>query len=197
VVEGQDIQGAMAKLIYASNMSLDGYTEDDTGAFDWAELDEAVFAFTTDLMRSAGTYLYGRRMYDTMAVWETDASLAARSNLMSAFASVWRAADKVVYSTSMSTVPTARTRLERRFDPGAVRDLLASARRDVLVGGPNLAAQALEAGLVDECHLIVWPVILGGRNPALRTHGRIDLALLDEHRFANGVVDLRYRVRSS
>jgi riboflavin biosynthesis pyrimidine reductase len=116
---------------------------------------------------------------------------------MSAFASVWQAADKVVYSTSMTTVSTAKTRLERRFDPGAVRDMLAAAPRDVLVGGPNLAAQALEAGLVDECHLIVWPVILGGRNPALPTHGRIDLALLDEHRFANGVVHLRYRVRSN
>ncbi|HXJ80900.1 MAG TPA: dihydrofolate reductase family protein [Candidatus Methylomirabilis sp.] len=187
----------MAKLIYASNMSLDGYIEDATGAFDWAKLDEAVFAFTTDLMRSAGTYLYGRRMYDTMAVWETDASLAAQSDLMSAFASVWQAADKVVYSTSMATVSTAKTRLERRFDPGAVRDMLAAAPSDVLVGGPNLAAQALEAGLVDECHLIVWPVILGGRNSALPTHERIDLALLDEHRFANGVVHLRYRVRSN
>ena len=117
-------------------------------------------------------------------------------DLMSAFASVWRAAEKVVYSTSMTAVSTARTRLERRFDPAAVRDMLAAAPGDVLVGGPNLAAQALEAGPVDECRLIVWPVILGGRNPALSARGRIDLALLDEHRFANGVVHLRYRVRS-
>jgi dihydrofolate reductase len=134
-------------------------------------------------------------MYDTMAVWETDPSLAARSDLMGAFASVWRAAAKVVYSTSKTTVSTARTRLERRFDPVAVRDLVAAAPGDVLVGGPNLAAQALEAGLVAECHLIVWPVVLGGRNPALPARGRIDLALLDERRFANGVVHLRYRVR--
>lgn len=186
----------MAKLIYAANMSLDGYTEDDAGTPGWAERDDAVFAFTTDLMRSAGTYLYGRRMYDAMAVWETNASLAAQSDLTSAFASVWQAADKVVYSTSMTTVATAKTRLERRFDPDGVRDMLAAAPRDVLVGGPNLAAQALEAGLVDECRLIVWPVILAGRNPALPNHRRIDLALLDEHRFANGVVHLRYRVRS-
>lgn len=186
----------MPNLIYASNMSLDGFTEDAAGAFDWADFDESVFAFTTDLMRSAGTYLYGRRMYETMAVWETDASLAARSESMGAFARVWKAADKVVYSTSLTTAATDRTRLERRFDAGAVRELLASARSDVLVGGPHLAAQAFEAGLVDECHLIVWPVILGGRNPALPARGRIDLALVDEHRFANGVVHLRYRVRS-
>ncbi len=166
--ESQEVQGAMAKLIYASNMSLDGYTEDDTGAFDWAKLDEAVFAFTTDLMRSAGTYLYGRRMYNTMAVWETDASLAAQSDLMCAFASVWQAADKVVYSTSMTTVSTAKTRLERRFVPGAVRDMLAAAPSDLLVGGPNLAGQALEAGLVDECH----PMRRGRGGPRLSSADR-------------------------
>jgi dihydrofolate reductase len=186
----------MAKLIYASNMSLDGYTEDAAGAFAWAPFDEAVFAFTTDVMRLAGTYLYGRRMYETMAVWETDPSLAERSDSMRAFASVWQAADKVVYSTSMATAPTAKTRLERRFDSDAVRAMLAAAPSDVLIGGPNMAAHAFEAGLIDECHLIVWPVILGGRNPALPAHGRIDLELLAEHRFANGVVHLRYRVRS-
>jgi dihydrofolate reductase len=183
----------MAKLIYASNMSLDGCTEDQRGAFDWAPPDDAVFAFTTDLMRSAGTYLYGRRMYDTMAVWETDAALAAQSDLMGEFANVWQAADKVVYSTTLATVSTANTRLERHFDAGAVRDLKSAANSDLLVGGPNLAAQAFTAGLVDECHLLIWPVILGGGRPALSADTRADLALLDERRFGNGVVYLRYR----
>jgi len=183
----------MAKLIYASNMSLDGCTEDEHGALDWAPPDDDVFVSITGLMRSAGTYLYGRRMYETMAVWETDTALAAQSDLTRDFASAWQAADKVVYSTTLAEVSTANTRLERHFDPGAVRDLLATAQRDLIVGGPHLAAQALKAGLVDECHLFVWPVILGGGKPALVSDRRIDLALLDEHRFANGVVRLRYR----
>jgi dihydrofolate reductase len=145
-------------------------------------------------MASAGTYLYGRRMYDLMAVWETDASLAMRSDLLRGFADVWQAADKVVYSTTLATVPTARTRLERHFDPDAVRDMKATAGGDLLVGGPHLAAQAFKAGLVDECRMIVWPVVLGGRNPALPTDLRLELELLDEHRFGNGVVHLHYRV---
>ncbi|MFF9270077.1 dihydrofolate reductase family protein [Streptomyces rochei] len=185
----------MAQLIYASNMSLDGCTEDERGAFDWAPPDDEVFAFITDLMRSAGTYLYGRRMYETLAVWETDPSLAARSDLMADYAGAWQAADKVVYSSTLAESSTARTRLERRFDPGAVHDLKATAGGDLLVGGPNLAAQALAAGLVDEIALFVWPIVLGGRNPALPTDARIDLELIDEHRFGNGVVHLRYRVR--
>ncbi|WP_440580164.1 dihydrofolate reductase family protein [Streptomyces sp. PT19] len=185
----------MAQLVYASNMSLDGCTEDERGAFDWAPPDDEVFAFITDLMRSAGTYLYGRRMYETLAVWETDPSLAARSDLMADYAGAWQAADKVVYSSTLAEPSTARTRLERRFDPGAVHDLKATAGGDLLVGGPNLAAQALAAGLVDEIALFVWPIVLGGRNPALPTDARIDLELVDEHRFGNGVVHLRYRVR--
>ncbi|GGY79270.1 deaminase [Streptomyces geysiriensis] len=185
----------MAQLIYASNMSLDGCTEDERGAFDWAPPDDEVFAFITGLMRSAGTYLYGRRMYETLAVWETDPSLAARSDLMADYAGAWQAADKVVYSSTLAEPSTARTRLERRFDPGAVHDLKATAGGDLLVGGPNLAAQALAAGLVDEIALFVWPIVLGGRNPALPTDARIDLELVDEHRFGNGVVHLRYRVR--
>src|SRR5207237_1291017 len=139
----------MAKLIYASNMSLDGCTEDERGAVDWAPPDDDVFAFITKLMRSAGTYLYGRRMYETMAVWETDATLATQSDPMADFARVWQAADKVVHSTTLSAVSTARTRLERHFDAGAVHDLKAAATEDLIVGGPNLAAQALAAGLVD------------------------------------------------
>jgi dihydrofolate reductase len=183
----------MAKLIYASNMSLDGWTEDADGALDWAPPDDEVFAAITDVMRSAGTYLYGRRMYETMAVWETEPALAAQSDLTSAFAQAWQAAAKVVYSTTLTAVSTADTRLERHFDPGAVRELKASAGHDLLVGGPTLAAQAFAAGLVDECHLIVWPVLLGGGKPALPTDVRADLALLDERRFGNGVVHLHYR----
>ena len=185
----------MAKLIYGSNMSLDGWTEDEAGGFDWAPPDESVFVFITEFMRSAGTYLYGRRMYETMAVWETDPTLATQSDLMADFARAWQAADKVVYSSTLTAPPTSRTRLERHFDPGAVRERKTAPGPDLLVGGPNLAAQALAAGLVDELALFVWPVILGGRNPALPTGTRADLELIDEHRFANGVVYLRYRVR--
>jgi dihydrofolate reductase len=183
----------MAKLIYASNVSLDGYTEDERGAVDWAEPDDEVFMFITDLLRSVGTYLYGRRWYDTMAEWETDSALAAQSDLMSDFASVWKAADKVVYSTTLAAVSTANSRLERHFEPDAVRDLKDTAARDLIVGGPNLAAQAFKAGLVDECHLFIRPVVLGGRKPALPTDARAEFKLLDERRFSSGVVHLRYR----
>ena len=184
----------MAKLIYASNTSLDGYTEDERGAFDWAPPDDDVFASITELMRSAGTYLYGRRMYERMAVWETDSTLAAKSDLTAHYAKVWQAADKVVYSSSLAAPSTANTRLERHFNPSAVHDLKAAASRDLLVGGPNLAAQALVAGLVDELQLFVWPVVLGGGKPALPTDMRADLELVDEHQFSNGVVQLRYRL---
>jgi dihydrofolate reductase len=184
----------MAKLLYASNMSLDGWTEDARGAVDWAPPDDDVFASITELMRSAGTYLYGRRMYETMAVWETDATLAAQSGPRAEYARVWQAADKVVYSSTLDTAPTANTRIERRFDPGAVRDLKAVAASDLLIGGPNLAGQALAAGLVDELVLFVWPVVLGGRTPALQGSARTDLELVDEHRFGNGVLRLRHRL---
>ncbi len=184
----------MAKLIYGSNMSLDGWTEDEHGAFDWGSPDDEVFAFITELMRSAGTYLYGRRMYETLAVWETDATLADQSDLMADYASAWQAAEKVVHSSTLAVPLTANTRIERHFDPIAVRDLKAAATKDLLVGGPNLAAQALVAGLVDELALFVWPVILGGRTPALPTDLRVELKLIDEHRFSNGVVHLRYRI---
>ncbi|HEX4864403.1 MAG TPA: dihydrofolate reductase family protein [Acidimicrobiales bacterium] len=201
-MDGEDVESVdgdagvvMAKLIYASNMSLDGCTEDERGAFDWAPPDDDVFAFITRLMWSTGTYLYGRRMYETLAVWETDSTLAAQSDLMADYASAWQAADKVVYSSTLAGPLTAKTRLERRFDPRAAHDLKAAASRDLLVGGPNLAAQALVAGLVDELALFVWPVVLGGRNPALPTDVRADLELIDEHRFSSGVVHVRYRLR--
>ena len=184
----------MAKLIYASNMSLDGYTEDARGALDWAPPNDDVFVFITDLMRSADTYLYGRRMYEALAVWETDPTLAEQTDLMNEYARVWQAAEKIVYSTTLTEVATAKTRLERNFDPDDVRQLKDAAAGDLLVGGPHLAAQALDAGLVDECHLLVWPVILGGRNPALQVNVQTELALVDRHQFDNGVVYLRYRV---
>jgi dihydrofolate reductase len=183
----------MAKLIYVSNVSLDGCTEDERGAFDWAAPDDDVFAFTTDLLRSTGTYLYGRRMYDAMAVWETDAALAEQSELMSEFANVWQAADKVVYSTTLAAVSTADTRLERHFDPAAVHQLKATVDSDLTIGGANLATQAFKAGLVDECQVFVWPMVVGGGKPGLPTGIRADLELLDERRFGNGVVHLRYR----
>lgn len=194
----------MAKLIYVTNVSLDGYIEDERGGFDFrasaspprpgSSPEDDVFAFTTDLLRSVGTFLYGRRLYETMAVWETNAALAAQSDLMGDFAATWQAADKVVYSTNLAAVATANTRLERHFDRTAVHDLKAAAGRDLAVGGANLAAQALEAGLVDECQLFVWPLILGGGKPGLPSDTRADLELLDERRFGNGVVHLRYRI---
>ena len=184
----------MAKLIYVSNVSLDGYIEDEDGSFDWTAPDDELFAFITDLVRPVGTYLYGRRMYDTMAPWETDPALAARSELMADFANVWRAADKVLYSTTLDAVSTAKTRLERHFDPASVRDMKASATNDLTVGGPHLAAHALKARLVDEYHLFIRPVLLGGGKPALPSDTRADLELLDERRLSNGVVYLRYRI---
>jgi dihydrofolate reductase len=184
----------MAKLIYLSNVSLNGYTEDEHGSFDWSAPDDELFAFITDLVRPVGTYLYGRRMYDTMAVWETDPALGAQSKLMADFADVWQGAEKVVYSTTLAATSTAKTRLERNFDPASVRDLKASASSDLTIGGPHLAAQALKAGLVDECHLFIRPVLMGGGNPALPSGTRADLELLDDRQLGNGVVYLRYRM---
>ena len=184
----------MTKLIYVSNVSLDGYIEDEHGRFDWTATDDELFAFITDLVRPVGTYLYGRRMYETMAPWETDPALAAQSELMADFANVWQAADKVLYSTTLDAVSTAKTRLERNFDPASVRDMKASATGDLTVGGAHLAAHALRAGLVDECHLFIRPVVVGGGKPALPSGTRADLELLDDRRLSNGVVYLRYRV---
>ncbi|MCB0970806.1 MAG: dihydrofolate reductase family protein [Acidimicrobiales bacterium] len=184
----------MGKVIYGSNMSLDGWTETADGDFAWAPPDDEVFAFITELMASTDTYLYGRRMYGTLAVWETDPALGAASELHATYARAWQAAEKVVYSTTLDAPATERTRIERSFDPDAVRTIKAEASGDLLVGGPHLAAQALAAGLVDEVQLWVWPILLGGLNPALPTDRRIDLELVDEHRFANGVVHLRYSV---
>ncbi len=183
----------MAKLIYSAITSLDGYTADDDGHFDWAAPDEEVHAYVNDLERPVGTYLYGRGMYETMAAWET-MDLAGEPLVMADFAQLWRVAEKIVYSTTLDSVATARTRLERSFEPDAVRRLKETATRDLSVGGPGLAAQALAAGLVDECGLFVTPVAVGGGTPALPRHLRLKLALLGERRFGSGVVYLHYRV---
>jgi dihydrofolate reductase len=184
----------MAKLIYVANVSLDGFTEDEHGSFDWTEPSDAYFAFITDVVRPVGTHLYGRRMYETMAVWETDPSLAAQSELLADFAHVWQATDKIVYSTTLGATSTARSRLERRFDPDAIRTLKADAGRDLMVGGPNLAAHAFRAGLVDECHLFIYPVIVGRGKPSLPDDLHATLELLDERRFDSGVVYVRHRL---
>ncbi len=185
----------MAKLIYSSIASLDGYVADEDGNFDWAVPDEEVHAFINDLARPFGTYLYGRRMYETMVGWETDPSLADQSPIMRDFAEIWQAADKVVYSKTLEAVSTARTRIERDFDPEAVRRMKAAAGRDLIVGGPDLAAQAIRAGLVDEWHLFVAPIVVGGGKRALPDEVRVELELLDERSFGNGMIYLRYRTR--
>jgi dihydrofolate reductase len=184
----------MANLIYSAITSLDGFTSDDKGDFDWAAPDEEVHAFVNDKERQVGTYLYGRRMYETMVYWETASTGDDQSAVVRDYARIWQAADKVVYSSTLDAASSARTRLEREFAPEAVRRLKEAAGRDVTVGGPHLAAQALAAGLVDECHLFLNPVIVGGGTHALPAGLRLELELLDERRFGNGVVYLRYRV---
>jgi dihydrofolate reductase len=184
----------MAKLHYVTNVSLDGYIEDADGRFDWAGPSDEYLAFITHLVRPFGTWLYGRRLYESMAVWETDPALAAASELTADFANVWQRADKVVYSTTLDTVTTARTRLERRFDADAVRAIKASATDDLSIGGADLAAQAFDAGLVDACHLFVGPALVGDGKAAYPGTARVPLELEDERRFDNGVVYLGYRV---
>jgi dihydrofolate reductase len=183
----------MAKLIYSAIASLDGYVADVDGKFDWAVPDEEVHSFINDLERPVGAYLYGRRMYETMVGWETDPTLADQSPLMRDFAEIWQAADKIVYSKTLEAVSTSRTRIERDFDPEAVRQMKALAGRDLIVGGPDLAAQAIEAGLVDEWHLFVAPLLVGGGKRFLPNDVRVKLELLDERRFGSGMVYLRYR----
>ena len=182
----------MAKLIYSAITSLDGYVADEDGNFDWAEPDEEVHTFVNDLERRVGTHLYGRRLYEVMVAWET-MSLVDQPPFMQDFAEIWRAADKIVYSKTLETVSSARTRIERDFDPEAVRQLKAPAGRDLLVGGPDLAAQAIRAGLVDELHLFVAPAVVGGGRQSLPDEVRMKLELLDERRFGSGVVYLHYR----
>ena len=185
----------MAKLIYSAIASLDGYTEDTSGAFDWSAPDAEVHAYVNDLERPIGTHLYGRRMYETMVYWETaPTSGAAADAVHDDFATIWKAADKVVYSTTLTEAASARTRIERAFEPDAIRQLKETSEHDISIGGPALAAEALRAGLVDELHLLLSPIAVGGGKPALPDGLRLQLALLDERRFTNGTVHLHYRV---
>src|SRR5918999_1288080 len=182
----------MAKLIYSAIASLDGYVADEDGKFDWAEPDEEVHTFVNDLERPVGTYLLGRRLYEVMLYWETIA-LADQPPFVQDFAEIWQAADKIVFSKTLDTVSSARTRIERDFDPEAVRQLKAAAGRDITVGGPDLAAHAFRARLVDELHLFLAPMVVGGGKQSLPDDVRVKLELLDERRFGNGMVYLRYR----
>jgi dihydrofolate reductase len=184
----------MAKLIYAAIASLDGYTEDQQGSFDWSTPDEELHAFVNDLERPLGTYLYGRRMYETMVFWETFGTEPNQPAVFADYADIWRAAEKVVYSRTLERVSSARTRIEREFDRDAVVRLKQSSEADIGIGGPELAGHAFRAGLVDECHLFLCPIIVGGGKRALPDNVRAELELLDERRFGNGVVHVHYRV---
>jgi dihydrofolate reductase len=185
----------MAKLIYFMPTSLDGYIADETGDPNWAAPDEEVFAFINDLVRPIGMLLYGRKMYETMAIWETPDVIPNRTPAILDFARIWQAADKIVYSKSLETAPTPKTRLEREFDPQRVRGLKTQSPHDVSVAGPTLAAQAIRTGLVDEVHLLIVPVMLGGGKRVLPSNVCVKLDLLDQRRFANGTVYLRYHTR--
>ncbi len=183
----------MAKLIYSAIASADGYVEDAAGSFDWAAPDEEVFRFVNDLERPAGTYLYGRRMYQTMLYWETAHTVPGQTPAAREFTGIWQAADKIVFSTTLTSVCTARTRLERNFDPAMIRQLKSATGHDMTVGGADLAGQAIKAGLVDELQLFLVPIVVGGGKPALPNGVRSDLELAGTRRFAGGAVYLRYR----
>jgi len=184
----------MARLVYSMIASLDVYVTDENGAFDWAAPDEEVHRFVNDLERRVGTYLYGRRMYEVMLAWEDPATVADEPPFMRDFAQVWQAADKVVYSRTLESVSSARTRIERDFVPDEVRRMKAAADGDLTIGGPDLAGQAIRAGLVDELHLLVVPVVVGAGKRCLPAGVRLRLELLDQRRFGGGVVYLRYRI---
>jgi dihydrofolate reductase len=188
-------EAQMAKLIYGAISSLDGYVADAEGNFDWSVPDDEVHRFVNDLERSIGTYLYGRRMYEVMRYWETAPTGNREPSAEQEYAKIWQAADKIIYSKSLEGVSTARTRIEREFDPNAVQHLKAAAARDISVSGPTLAAQALNLGLVDECHQFLSPIVVGGGTQAFPDKVRLELELLNERRFGNGVVHLHYRVK--
>jgi dihydrofolate reductase len=180
----------MGKLIYTAIASLDGFIEDEHGNFEWAAPDDEVHAFVNDLERPIGTHLYGRRMYETMVFWETvdtsDGPAVARD-----YALTWRAAEKIVFSRTLQKPSSARTRIEQEFDPAAIRKLKETAS-DISIGGPELAGEAFAAGLVDECHLLLHPIVVGGGKRALPTNVHIPLQLVAERRFESGVVHLHY-----
>jgi dihydrofolate reductase len=182
----------MARLIYSAIASLDGYVADEQGNFDRLAPDEELHAFVNHLERTVGTHLYGRRMYEVMVAWET-METAGEPDVMRDFAEIWWAADKIVYSRTLKSVASERTRIEREFEPEAVRQMKATTERDISIGGPELAGQALAAGLVDECHLFLAPLSIGGGTRALPNGVQLRLELLDERRFASGVVQLHYR----
>jgi dihydrofolate reductase len=186
----------MAKLIYSTQTSLDGYTNDDQGKFDWARPDEEVHTFFNELERPVGTYLYGRRMYEVMRYWQDPEGIEAQADHIRDYAEIWQDADKVVYSRTLDSPSTPRTRIESEFDPAAVREMKDSADEDLSVGGPRLAAEALRAGLVDELHQVLYPVIVGGGTAWLPDGLRLNLALLEERRFADGAVHLHYATKS-
>lgn len=185
----------MAKLIYPINVSLDGYMEDEHGSLDWSISDDEVFAFWTDFQRPIGTCLYGRRMYESMVYWETvSIKKGDQPEEIREFAQIWQAAEKIVYSQTLQSVSSARTRIEREFNPDAIRRLKEDSEADITIGGPELAGQAMREGLIDECHLLVNPIVLGGGKRALPDNLRMRLELIGEHRFRCGVVHLHYRV---
>jgi dihydrofolate reductase len=186
----------VGRLIYSVMTSLDGYVADDRGKFDWAKPDEEVHAFANDLERQVATHLYGRRLYEVMSYWDSADALAHEHPVVRDYAAIWQAADKVVFSTTLDSVSTRRTRLERDFHPDAIREMKAGSQPDITVGGPGLAAEAIRAGLVDEYHLLMSPIVVGGGTHFLPGGVRVELELLDERRFANGVVHLHYRARS-
>ncbi|MGH3680042.1 MAG: dihydrofolate reductase family protein [Natronosporangium sp.] len=186
----------MGKLIYSMITSLDGFVSDPAGNFGWgAPDDEEAHRFINEQSRSIGTYLYGRRMYEMMVYWETAHTVPEQPPFMLDFARIWQATDKIVYSTTLTEVDSARTRIERTFDPDAVRRLKQESDHDLTVDGPHLAAQAIRAGLVDEYQLIVGPAIVGGGNRFFPDDVRVDLELRDERRLGSDVVFLRYRVK--
>ena len=185
----------MAKLIYFTLASLDGYIADADGKFDWAEPDAEVHTFVNELARPAGTYLYGRRMYEVMTAWEDPEAVAGQPPHITEFAEIWQAADKVVYSRTLEEARTERTRIEREFDPETVAQMKESAERDLMIGGPDIASHAFRAGLVDEVQLVLAPIIVGAGNRALPDDVRLELELLDERRFENGMVFVRYGAR--
>ena len=187
----------MAKLVYSAITSLDGYVADADGDFSWAAPDEEVHAYVNDLEREIGTSLYGRRMYEVLVVWEHPETFADDHPITRDFAEIWKATEKVVYSTTLETVSSERTRIERRFEPDEIRRLKAESSRDISIGGPSLAAEALRAGLVDECHLFLCPFLVGGGTASLPDDVRLRLKLQDERRFTNGVVHLHYRVEGA
>ncbi|MGV1036440.1 MAG: dihydrofolate reductase family protein [Candidatus Nanopelagicales bacterium] len=187
----------MADLVYSSIMSLDGYVADKDGNFDWGMPDDEVHGFFNDLERGVDTYLYGRRMYEVMVVWETAETFVGDSAVMQDYADIWQVADKIVYSRSLDSVSSAKTRIEREFDPSSIRELKASADSNISIGGPELASHAIRAGLVDEFRFVVAPIIIGGGNPVFPADVRVDLELVDERRFAGGMFSVSYRVKSS